>query len=131
MLLKLFLLFTIVPLIELALLIKVGGYIGVFMTIMIVVITGILGATLARYEGFSILNQIKSTLSLGEIPGDEMIEGLLILVGGALLLTPGFLTDILGFALIIPLSRRIFRNYLKRVFKNRFTQQDIHIDLNF
>jgi len=86
MLFKLFLLFTIVPLLELALLIKIGAIIGVLWTIVIVVFTGILGASLARYEGFTILNKIKNNLSYGDMPGDEMIEGLLILVGGLLLL---------------------------------------------
>ena len=131
MFIKLFLLFTIIPLIELALLIKIGAYIGVLMTISVVVITGILGAALARYEGFSVLNQIRSTLASGDIPADELIEGLLILVGGALLLTPGFLTDILGFVLIIPTTRRIFREYLKKYFKNKFINQDIHIDIGY
>src|SRR4030042_5848079 len=108
MLFKLFLLFTIVPLIELALLIKVGTYIGVLPTIIIVVLTGILGAALAKYEGLSVLNQIRGTLSEGNIPGDEMLDGLLILVGGSLLLAPGFLTDILGYTMIIPFTRQFF-----------------------
>jgi len=130
MFLKLLLLFTVVPLIELALLIKIGAYIGVLATISIVIVTGILGASLAKYEGFSILNKIRNTLHSGGIPGDEMIEGLLIFVGGALLLTPGFLTDIAGFSLIIPASRKFLREYLKRKFKDKFTDQNIHIDFN-
>ncbi|MBU1626676.1 membrane protein FxsA [bacterium] len=130
MLFKLFLLFTIVPLIELTLLIKVGTYIGVLPTIIIVVLTGISGAALAKYEGLSVFNQIRTTLSEADIPGDEMLDGLLILVGGALLLTPGFLTDILGFTMIIPFTRRISREYLKRYFKNKILYRDIHIDVN-
>ena len=130
MFIKLFLLFTIIPLIELALLIKIGAYIGVLMTISIVIITGILGAYLAKYEGLSILSQIKTSLNQGEIPTDEMIEGLLILVGGALLLTPGFLTDLLGFSLIIPFTRIIFRKFLKKKFKEKISGQDIYFDIN-
>jgi len=131
MIFKLFLLFTIVPLIELALLIKIGSYIGVMMTITIVVITGIAGASLARYEGLSVFNQLRSVLSEGDIPTDELIEGLLIFVGGALLLTPGFLTDILGFLLIIPISRRTIREHLKKYFKERIISQHVNIDIDY
>jgi UPF0716 protein FxsA len=131
MLFKLFLLFTIVPLIELALLIKVGTSIGVLPTIIIVVLTGIIGAAIAKYEGLSIIYQIRTMLSQGNIPGDEMLDGLLLLVGGAMLLAPGFLTDILGYAMVIPFTRRIFRGYLKRYFKNKFINPNFHIDVNF
>jgi UPF0716 protein FxsA len=130
MILKLFLLFTIVPIIELALLIKIGSHIGVIPTIAIVILTGIFGASLARYEGLTVLNKLRSTLAEGDIPTDELIEGMLIFVGGALLLTPGFITDIFGYLSIIPYTRRIIREYLKKYFKNKIIRQNIHIDMD-
>jgi len=115
---RLLLLFVAIPLVELYILIKVGKYLGTANTIMIVILTGILGAAFARSQGAGIFNKIRQTLSLGKIPGNEMIQGILIFTGGIMLLTPGFLTDILGFSLILPFSRQffasIFMSYIKK-----------------
>jgi len=128
MFVRLALLFTIVPLIELALLIEVGQHIGVFNTIAIVILTGLLGAALARSEGFAVITRIQSEMARGELPGDSLIEGGLILAGAMLLLTPGLLTDALGFALLLPITRPFFRNLVKKFFRNRIETGEIHVD---
>ena len=120
MLIPLLLLFTLVPLLELALLIKIGRLIDVGPTIGLVVITGIIGAWLARHEGLRTLTRIRSELSAGQLPGNEMIDALLILVAGVFLVTPGVVTDGIGFLLLIPPVRALMRNYLKARFKAKF-----------
>ncbi len=114
---KLFFLFTVVSLLELAVIIKIGSYLGVFTTILIIVATAVLGAYLAQMEGLQILSRLQAELRAGRMPSDTLIEGLLVLAGGLLLLTPGFITDTLGFLLIIPFSRRWFRERLKAYFR--------------
>ena len=94
MLIRLILLFTVIPLIELYLLIQVGRYLGSFQTIMIVLITGIIGGLLARSQGLSVQRQIRVDLQKGIIPTDSLIDGCFILIAGALLITPGMITDI-------------------------------------
>lgn len=128
MFIRLAFLFTVIPLIELALLIEVGQHIGVFNTIAIVILTGLLGAALARSEGFAVITRIQSEMARGELPGDSLIEGGLILAGAMLLLTPGLLTDALGFALLLPLTRPFFRNLVKKIFRNRVDTGEIHVD---
>ncbi len=106
MLQSLFLLFLVVPLLEIYLLIEVGGLIGAGPTVFLVVLTAIAGAFLIRLQGISTMNRVRATLMRGEIPAIEMIEGLVLLVAGALLLTPGFFTDSLGFLCLVPPLRR-------------------------
>jgi UPF0716 protein FxsA len=122
---RLFLLFTVIPLLELALLIELGGIIGVANTIAVVIITGFIGAALARSQGFGILNQIQSEMANGQLPGNSLIEGLLVLAGGLLLLTPGILTDLFGFSLLIPVSRLFLKKYLVRYFRKKINQGEI------
>ena len=119
---KLLLLFTLVPILELSLLIWLGQIIGLWTTITIVIITGLLGASLAKWQGFIIIKQVKNDLNLGKIPGDSLIDGLLILIAGALLLTPGITTDLLGIALLLPPTRSPFRNLIKKRF-NRWMKK--------
>ncbi len=125
MILKLVLLFTIVPFIELSILIELGARIGTFNTIMIVVITGIVGAFLARLAGLSVLFKIQDNLREGIFPGDELFDGVLILISGALLLTPGLLTDALGFFLLIPFGRAIVRRWTKEIMRKRIDRDKI------
>ncbi len=113
MLFRLMLLFTVVPLIELAFLIKLGQYIGTGYTIMIVLLTGIAGAYLAKSQGMEVLRQMQFDMQEGRLPGNHLIDGLCIFVGGAMLLTPGLITDTLGFMLVIPITRVIIREWLK------------------
>jgi len=108
----LFIAFLIVPFVEIYVLLQVGGVIGAFPTILLVVFTAVLGAWLLRRQGFATWQRFQSALAQGEIPAYEMIEGPILLVGGALLLTPGFFTDMLGFACLIPTLRRKIAQYI-------------------
>ena len=111
----LFLLFLLIPLLEIYLLIKVGGIIGALPTVFMVVFTAVLGAWLLRIQGLSTLMRVRSTLAQGGIPAVEMLEGAVLLVAGALLLTPGFFTDAIGFACLIPsLRRALIRRVLRK-----------------
>lgn len=110
----LILLFTLIPVIELALLIKIGHYLGVLNTIGIVILTGVTGAYLAKMQGLRILQKIQEDVNQGIMPADKLFDGVLILCSGILLLTPGLLTDILGLLGLIPLTRNLFKQWLKR-----------------
>ena len=108
----LFGLFLIIPIIEISLLIKVGGLIGVPITIFLVVFTALLGAWLLRIQGFATLQNVRKTLEAGGIPAIELLEAAVLLIAGALLLTPGFFTDTIGFLCLIPALRKYM---LKRI----------------
>jgi len=110
----LILLFTLVPIIELALLIKIGQYIGVGATLAIVILTGISGAFLARLQGFITLRRIEDAVNRGTMPAEEMFDGVMILCGGLLLLTPGLITDFVGFMALIPFTRHLIKVWLRR-----------------
>jgi len=125
MLMKLILLFTIIPFIELSLLIELGTHIGTLNTIMVVIITGILGAFMARIAGLSVLFKIQENLRAGIFPADELFDGVLILIGGALLITPGLLTDALGFFLLLPLGRAGVKKWLKEVVRKKMNRGEI------
>ena len=107
-----FLFFLVVPFVEIYLLLQIGGWVGAMPTILLVVFTAVLGAWLLRRQGFATFKRFQASLAQGEIPAYEMIEGPILLVGGALLLTPGFFTDALGFACLIPQARRRFARYV-------------------
>lgn len=113
----LILLFTILPALELAVLIHVGSYIGTGNTIIIIILTGITGAYLARLQGFLVIQNIQSRLAQGVMPTEEMLDGLMIFCGGILLLTPGFITDIFGFLLLIPFIRTIIKAVIQKKFQ--------------
>jgi UPF0716 protein FxsA len=102
----LFLAVLIIPFVEIYVLLQVGGIIGAFPTIFLVVFTAALGAWLLRQQGFATWQRFQANLAQGVVPAYEMIEGPILLVGGALLLTPGFFTDLVGFACLIPALRR-------------------------
>ena len=101
-----FLIFLAVPLVEIFLLIKVGNLVGAPWTIALVVLTALVGAWLVRLQGLSALNRVRRSAARGELPALELLEGLFLLAAGALLLTPGFFTDIVGFACLTPPLRR-------------------------
>lgn len=119
MLAKLFLMFLSVPLIEIALFITIGKHIGIWMTLLIVVATAILGASLAHQEGLKTWWRIQNKLASGTMPDEELLDALMILVAGAMLLTPGFLTDTFGFLLLLPGTRRIAKRWARRKFSQR------------
>ncbi len=105
---SLLLLFLIIPVIEIYLLIQVGSAIGAFTTILLIIATAVIGAYLLRLQGISTLNRVQSSLQRHEVPAIEILEGLTLLISGALLLTPGFFTDSIGFLALIPAVRRRF-----------------------
>lgn len=110
----LFLLFVGVPILEMWLLIEVGSRIGALPTIGLVALTAFIGVNLLRQQGFSTLTRAQTRLNAGEVPATEILEGLFLAVGGALLLTPGFFTDTVGFCCLIrPIRRRIIDRMLK------------------
>ncbi len=109
-------LFLSIPLVEIYFLIKIGSWIGALPTVLLVVVTAILGATLVRYQGFATLQRLQMTLARGEMPAIELLEGVILLVAAVLLLTPGFFTDVIGFACLFPALRRALALWgLKRV----------------
>lgn len=119
MALRLFLLFTIVPALELWLLIKIGTIIGTFETIFLIILTGAIGANLARSQGLQVLNELNQAMQKGTSPARKVAEGLLILGGGLLLITPGVCTDIIGFSVMIPPFRAVLAQVLQNVLLNR------------
>lgn len=132
MLIRLIILFTVIPLIELALLIKIGSHIGVFHTLFIVVFTGVLGASLAKVQGIRTWYEIQQRLSIGEMPTKQMLDGFLILISGFLLITPGFLTDAVGFLLLVPYSRNYFIKLCINKLKAKMQNGEIRINnINF
>ena len=119
MLLKLFLAFTIIPVVEIYLLIQIGSAFGVFTSIALVVFTGFLGAYLARIQGLQTLFRIQESLGEGHMPSGELLDALLIGVAGLVLLTPGFLTDTVGFVLLIPSTRNAVKSWLQSKIKTQ------------
>lgn len=108
----LFLLFILIPFVEIYLLIEIGSVIGAPWTILLVVLTAAIGAWLVRLEGLATLTRVRLNLDRGELPAMELIEGAFLLVAGALLLTPGFFTDLVGFVFLTPPLRRALVRYL-------------------
>ena len=106
--------FILMPLIELAVLLKVHDVVGLVNTLAIVIITGFVGAFLARAQGIMVLAQIKRDLAEGRMPAPRLMDGVMILIAGVLLITPGLITDAAGFLLLIPAVRTIIRAWLKR-----------------
>ncbi len=123
MFLRLFLLFTLVPFIELILLIKLASLHGWGFTIALILFTGLIGTMLVRWQGFMIMQQIREEMSRGKPPTDSLLDGAMILVAGALLITPGILTDMVGFLLLWPLFRSLVRKAIRQTImhKAKFT----------
>lgn len=105
-------LFLAIPIAEIYLLIQVGSIIGAFPTIFLVVGTAVLGAFLLRQQGLSTLTRFQNNMATGQLPASEMMEGVLLIIGGALLMTPGFVTDAFGFLCLIPASRKLIVHFL-------------------
>ncbi len=114
MFIRLLLLFTLIPLFELYILIKIGSYFGIFTTILIVIGTGVLGAYLTKQQGFLVWLRIRNEMGQGRFPANELLDGLLLLIAGVVLLTPGLLTDIMGFILLFPVSQHAIREWMKK-----------------
>ena len=124
---KLLIIFILVPLIELYFLLEISQFIGVFTTVMIIVFTGAAGVSIAKRQGYQVVNNIRSTLNAGKMPTDDLISALLILIGGVTLLTPGFLTDITGFLLILPGSRDLIGALVKKYFLKYVKENKVEV----
>lgn len=126
---KLVVLFILLPLIDLYLLLQIAAWIGVLETIALVVVTGIAGGILARRQGVQTMRRLQYRLERGEQPSRELADGALILLGAALLVTPGVVTDAMGFLLLLPITRPHIRGWLKRYLagKVRAGQVDVEV----
>jgi UPF0716 protein FxsA len=127
MLFKLFLLFALIPVVELALLIKIGSIIGTFNTVTIVILTAIIGAYMVKMEGLGVMYRIQQNMQEGIFPAEELINGMMILLAGALLLTPGFFTDAIGFLMVFPPSRNYIKRIARRYIEKRMSTGEINI----
>lgn len=124
---KLFLLFTIVPTVELYLLIQIGKQVGGLATIAMVIGMGLLGAMLARAEGLRVLREWQQSLARGTVPADGVVSGVLVLLGGVLLITPGVLSDVAGLLLFIPQIRRAVAHYVTRRLERAVAQGTLRV----
>ena len=120
MLLKLFLAFTIIPIIEIFLLIEIGSMFGALTAVTLVILTGFLGAFLARMQGLQTLYRIQESLRAGRMPSGDLLDALMIVIAGLVLLTPGFLTDSAGFLLLIPATRNSIKYWLRHQIELRY-----------
>lgn len=120
-------LFILIPAIEVSLFIVVGGWIGGWNTFLIILLSGFIGAYLAKREGLKVLLTVRSEMNQGRIPGVAVIDGLCVLVGGVFLITPGFFTDILGLLLVLPFTRIFFRGLLLVFIRKLLTRRNTTI----
>ncbi len=127
MLFKLFFCFTLIPVVELYILIHLGGIIGGFNTVMLVIITGFTGAWLARMEGLNTMIKVRQNLNQGIMPAEELMDALIILIAGIVLITPGLLTDTAGLLLLWPHTRNMFKRFLRRKFDEMTENGSINI----
>jgi UPF0716 protein FxsA len=113
------LLFLLVPIAELAVIIKVGSEIGIGNTIVVMLVVSVVGAWLVKREGLGVLRRVQEQVARGVVPGKELSDGFMIMLAGALMLTPGFLTDLVGIALLLPPVRAVVRRGIARRVKRR------------
>ena len=127
MFIKLFILFITVPIFELVVLLNAAEHIGPWPTFLLVIVTGIAGAYLAKSQGLDLLQRIQAATNQGELPAQELIDGVFVLAGGLLLLTPGLVTDLIGFICLTPWSRAPLKRYLIVWFKNKLERGEFQI----
>lgn len=125
----LLLLFILVPAIELALLLEVGSRLGTLPTLGLIAATGVVGASLARRQGLAVLGRAQDQMARGELPAGSLADGVMILVAGALLITPGILTDAFGFLLLVPVFREVVRNVAMSRLRKAIDENRVHIDV--
>lgn len=128
---RLLLLFITVPVVELVLLIEIGQRLGTFVTIGLIMGTGIVGASLARQQGISTLVRLRKDLDDGRLPAEPIADGVLILLAAAVLITPGVLTDLVGFLCLVPAFRRLLKRYLKRWFERARSEGSVDVTVAF
>ena len=127
MFIKLLIIFVFVPVMELYILIEASRMIGIGATVGLIMLTGVVGAWLARSQGLEILRRIQQETANGQMPAQTLIDGALILVGGLLLLTPGFFTDALGFSFLVPITRELWRRGLSAWLEKQVRQGSVTI----
>lgn len=113
--------FIVLPILEMYVLIKVGGNLGALNTVLLVLLTALIGVALLRVQGFRTLMNAKNKLGMAQLPAEEIITGIFLAIGGALLLTPGFITDIFGFLCLVPFTRRV----LLKLFLNNLSPFEV------
>ena len=118
---RLILLFVFMPLIELMILLKLADLISGTWTFLLVVVTGVIGASLARRQGWSVIRKLQHEVGSGQLPTTTLVDALMIFIAGALLITPGILTDVFGFSLLIPFMRNVYRRKLMEWFRAHAT----------
>ena len=128
---RLLLLFVALPAIELALLIELGSRFGTLHTLALIVITGVVGAAVARGQGLSVVRQIQSEVAQGRLPAGSLVDGVMILIAGALLVTPGILTDAFGFLCLVPAFRSVAKRVLQQRLEKAVRQNRVHVSMNF
>ena len=128
---RLLLLFIVVPIVELAILLEIGERVGLLATLALIALTGVLGAYLARRQGLGILSEIRSEMNEGRLPAGQLVDGALILVAGAVLMTPGVLTDAFGFFCLMPPGRRFLKRYLSRRFERAVESGSVKVSVGF
>jgi UPF0716 protein FxsA len=124
----LFAVFIVVPIVELAVILQVGQLIGVWPTIALLVVVSVLGTWLVRREGMRAWNAFRMALAHSRLPTNEVVDGALVLFGGALLLTPGFVTDLLGLSLVFPPTRRLINRAIRNRVARRLTRGGRHLE---
>lgn len=129
--LRFLILFIGVPLVELMLLIQIGARIGLLGTLALILVTGVLGASLARQQGLGVLARLQQETAQGQMPTRTMLEGVVILIAGIVLLTPGFLTDIFGLLCLIPFTRRFVLDGLERATERAIRERRLQVHTSF
>lgn len=124
---KLFVAFTLIPVLELYVIIKVGAVLGALNTIAIVIVTAVVGAHLARMQGLQTMMRVRARLDAGEMPAEDLIDAMIIFLAGAVLLTPGFITDAAGILLLIPASRSAFKRWIQARFEEWSRTHTVHV----
>ncbi|MBW2185981.1 MAG: membrane protein FxsA [Deltaproteobacteria bacterium] len=127
MFIKLLILFISVPIVEIYVLLEAGELIGLWPTISLIFLTGIAGAYLARTQGSDTAKKIQIALQKGEMPTEELLDGAMILAGGITLLTPGFVTDLIGFSLLLPVTRTLIKEITRKWLKRMVDTGQVHI----
>ena len=128
---RLLLLFLVIPIAELALLIEIGRHIGTLSTLALIFVTALVGSYLARQQGLSVLRNLQTEMAQGRLPAGSIIDGVLILLAGAVLITPGILTDVFGFLILIPGTRRLIKAFLWKRLENSIRQGTARVHVHF
>lgn len=127
---RLLLLFILIPAVELVLLIEIGKRIGTLETLALIVITGVLGAALAKRQGLGVLRKAQAEAAAGRLPAAALVDGVMILLAGAVLITPGVLTDLFGFLCLIPVTRGWIKSLLWRWFKRAVRRGQVRMSVS-